>query len=116
MRQGWKIHCIKRLICKTLDKTAAQDAQKARWCSKRNKVILAGNVKQEQHEALLDKRFIKRRLGMTAWEIEAELKEASDMAAMGINMSELQPGSFGAFEFNKDQSTKMTRTSKTKHA
>ena len=63
----------------------------------------------------MDKSFIKRRLGMTAWEIEAELKEASDMAAMGTNMSELQPGSFGAFEFNEDQSAKTTRTSKNQH-
>ena len=101
-RQGWKLHFIKRLICKNFDETSAQDAQKARWCSKRNKVISAGNVKQEQREELLDKRFISRRLGMTTWEIEVEVKEAADMAAMGANMSELQPESFGAFKFNDD--------------
>ena len=50
----------------------------------------------------MDKRFINRRLGMTTWEIEAEVKEAAYMAAMGANMSELQPGSFGAFKFNDD--------------
>ena len=43
------------------------------------------------------------------------MKEAADMAAMGANMSELQPGSFWAFEFNEDQSAKTTRTSKTQH-
>ena len=37
------------------------------------------------------------------------------MTAMGDNMSELEPGSFGAFEFNEDQSAKTTRTSITQH-
>ena len=64
---------------------------------------------------MLDKSFINRRLGITTWEINEEVKEAADMAAMGANMSELQPGSFWAFEFNEDQSAKTTRTSKTQH-
>ena len=74
MRQGWKLHCIKQLIYNTFNKTAAQDVQKARWCRKRNKIILVGNVKQKQHKALLDKSFINRRLGMTTWEIHAKVK------------------------------------------
>ena len=34
---------------------------------------------------------------MTTWEIDAEVKEAADLAAMGTQMLELKPGSLREF-------------------
>ena len=113
MRQGWNSTVLNDSSARVSKKRRLKTLKRRDGAAKGIKSFQRSNVKQEQHDALLDKSFINRRLGITTWEINAEVKEAADMAAMGTNMSEFQPGLFGAFEFNEDQSAKRTRTSKT---
>ena len=53
-RQGWKLECIKKLICKSFDNTAADNANKAKWDKKRNKVISGASMKHADHNKRLD--------------------------------------------------------------
>lgn len=112
-RQGWKMVTIKQLIIKSFDEMAADDAQLAKWDSSRGKLISGASVKQAQHNAVLDHSYIDRSLGLASWEIAREAKEAEASNQMGTEMSELRPGSMGAFNYSDDRSEKTAISGKT---
>ena len=113
MRQGWKMITFKKLIKKSFDETAADNAQLAKWDSNRGKLISGALVKQAQHNAMLDKSFIDQNLGRAKWEIARDEKLLAEDGEMGAEMSELRPGSMGAFDYTDEQSAKTAISGKT---
>ena len=74
------------------------------------KLITGGVIKQVKHNAKLDVSFIDRSLGRTFQERAGEMDETNSAKMMGVQMLELEPGSFGDFEFGYDQSVETART------
>ena len=107
LRRGWKVECVQKLIKESFTPEAADNATKARYCKRTQRVISGAAVKRMEHNKALDEAgIIDRRLGYTESELK-ELRErelAMECGVGNVNKSEFTAGSFAAFQFGDDMS------------
>ena len=65
-------------------------------------VILGVDVKHLEHNAALDASFLNRNLVKNEWKRSQKTTKDKNAGTAGVNMLDLEPGSFGAFEFGEE--------------
>ena len=109
IKQGWVFSNVKALIAKSFSSEAADNASKAKWCKKSQRVIGGADIVFQEHNNTLEASFIDTKQAHTDWE-RANLEAAMKTGAAEVTMPAFAPGSFGAFDFSGDQSVTSLRT------